>query len=574
MVISKYILIFATETVYYPFLMKIYRIVSLLLLVFLACAAYATEAELDELDSYVERRDQYMAAKQSRIDALKQKLQSVGTNEERLNLYDDIFEEYYTYRFDSAMVYVKRGLQLAEQIQSSVYTDNFLIHRGLLLATSGYYSQAEAVLRSVDIEQLHPSLKFKYYYSMSWLYNFWCAYCNDSEFAPKLAELRLQYLREALNYTPAGGAMYNYLQGEKLYYEGRQRESMTAYAKVLKQVSVSERLYASAAYALARGYKLSGKMDLYETYIIRAGISDQVCPLKENLALQELSLYLYEKDESNSGRAVRYIYCSMEDAQFYNNRLGMLEISHILPRIVAAYQTQIDKRTTVTKYALIGVSLLLLVLLFMTAFVYKQNKKLNQRRLKLREQNQLLENLNQQLTNTNQHRETYLRLFLDMSALYIGKLEGFRKMVSRNIKAGKTTELLQKIDRVRVSDEEARDFYDRFDRAFLILYPDFVDNLNHLLRDDSQVRPEAAHSLTTELRIYALMRLGVTASSEIATLLFYSTQTIYNYKSAMKSRAKNRDTFDRDVNALCHVVPGAGQSATEPSVDGSGDKTE
>jgi len=199
---------------------------------------------------------------------------------------------------------------------------------------------------------------------------------------------------------------------------------------------------------------------------------------------------------------------------------------------------------------------------------YKQNKKLNQRRLKLREQNLLLERLNQQLTNTNQHRETYLRLFLDMSALYIGKLEGFRKMVLRNIKAGKTTELLQKIDRVRVSDEEARDFYDRFDRAFLILYPDFVDNLNLLLRDDAQVRPDASNSLTTELRIYALMRLGVTASSEIATLLFYSTQTIYNYKSAMKSRAKNRDTFDRDVNALCHVMPGTGQTEVEMSVDG------
>lgn len=546
--------------------MKKYRIIFLLLLVFSACATYATEAELDDLDSYVERRDQYIADKQSRIDALKQKLRSVGTNEERLNLYDDIFEEYYTFRFDSAMVYVKRGLQLAEQIQNRVYTDNFLIHRGLLLATSGYYSQAETVLGSVDVEQLHPSLKFKYYYSMSWLYNFWNAYCNDSEFAPHFAELRLQYLREALRYTPAGGAMYNYLNGEKLYYEGRQRESMAAYEKVLKQVPVSERLYASAAYALARAYKLQGRMDRYETYLIRAGISDQVCPLKENLALQELSLYLYEKDESNSGRAVRYIYCSMEDAQFYNNRLRMLEISHILPRIVAAYQTQINKRTTMTKYALVGVSLLLLMLLCMTAFVYKQNKKLNQRRLKLREQNQLLEQLNQQLTNTNQHRETYLRLFLDMSALYIGKLDGFRKMVLRNIKAGKSAELLQKIDRVRVSEEEARDFYARFDRAFLLLYPDFVDRLNLLLRDDAQERPANNHSLTTELRIYALMRLGVTASSEIATLLFYSTQTIYNYKSAMKSRAKNRDTFDHDVNALCHVMPETVQPSAEPAL--------
>ncbi len=548
--------------------MKIYRIATLFVLLVFVCAARATEAELRELDGYVERRAEFMDAKQKRIDALKQKLRSASTHEESLSLYDDIFEEYYTYRFDSAMVYVMRGLEMARQSQNRVYEDNFLIHRGLLLATSGYYSQAEAVLRSIDVAQMHPSLRFKYYYSMSWLYNFWSGYCNDSEFAPQYEKLRLQYLCEAIRYTPAGGAMYNYLTGERLYYEGRQGESMKYYAKVLRQVPVSDRLYASSAYALARGYKLQHQMARYETYIIRAGISDQVCPLKENLALQELSLYLYEKDEDNSGRAVRYIYCSMEDAQFYNNRLRMLEISHILPRIVSAYQTQINKRTAVIRWALVGVSLLTLLLLVMTVFVYKQNKKLNQRRLKLREQNQLLEHLNRQLTDTNQHRETYLRLFLDMSALYIGKLEGFRKTVLRNIKAGKTAELLQKIDRVRVGEDEARDFYDRFDRAFLILYPDFVDNLNSLLRDDAQVRPDNPNCLTTELRIYALMRLGVTASSEIATLLFYSTQTIYNYKSAMKSRAKNRDTFDRDVNALCHVMPNVGQSAEEANDGG------
>ncbi len=543
--------------------MKIYRIASVLVLLLFACAASATEDELRELDSYVERRAEFMDAKQKRIDAVKQKLHSAGTREECLSLYDDIFKEYYTFRFDSSMVYVMRGLELARQAQNAYYTDNFLIHRGLLLATSGYYSQAEAVLQSIDVEQMHPSLRFEYYYSLSWLYNFWSAYCNDSEFAPHYRQLRTQYLGEALRYTPAGGAMHNYLMGEKLYYEDHRRESMAYYAKVLKQVPVSDRLYASAAYALARDYKLQNDLPHYESYLIRAGISDQVCPLKENLALQELSLYLYEKDEDNSDRAVRYIYCSMEDAQFYNNRLRMLEISHILPRIVSAYQTQINKRTAATNWALAGVSLLTLVLLCMTVFVYKQNKKLNQRRLKLREQNALLERLNRQLSSTNQHRETYLRLFLDMSALYIGRLDGFRKTVLRNIKAGKTAELLQKIDRVRVGEDEARDFYDRFDRAFLILYPDFVDNLNRLLRDDAQVTPETPHSLTTELRIYALMRLGVTASSEIATLLFYSTQTIYNYKSAMKSRAKNRDTFDRDVNALCHVMPGTDAAPQE-----------
>ncbi len=547
---------FAYETLTTTFLMPFKRILLVFVCLCLAAASVrANEADLETLDSYVARRAEFMAAKQKRIDNLKQKVHSATTNDDVLRLYDDIFQEYYTFRFDSAMAYVNRGLELARRTGHATFTDNFLIHRGLLLATSGYYSQAGETLRSIDVSKLHPSLLFSYYYSMAWFYNYWCAYCGDSEFAPEMGKLRLQYIREALKHTPRGGAMHNYLTGEMLYYQGDNKGSMESYRRTLRQVPVSDRLYASSAYALARGYKLLGQMEQYEHYIVQAGISDQVCPLKENLALQEFSLYLYEKDESQSGRAVKYIYCSMEDAQFYNNRLRMLEISRILPRIVAAYQTQINKRTTVSYYALGGVSLLTLVLMGMTFFVYKQNKKLNRRRVKLRAQNKLLEQLNRQLTTTNQHRETYLRLFLDISALYISKLDGLRKTVSRSIKAGQTNELLHKLSRVRVVEEEASTFYNRFDRAFLLLYPDFVDNLNRLLRDDEQVHPPTPHSLTAELRIFALMRLGVTASAEIATLLFYSTQTIYNYKSAMKAKAKSRDTFEDDVNKLCHILP-------------------
>lgn len=348
--------------------------------------------------------------------------------------------------------------------------------------------------------------------------------------------------------------MHNYLMGETLYYGNRNREAMNYYKKVLQQVGIDNRLYASAAYALARGYKQMGKMQQYEDYIVKAGISDQVCPLKENLALQELSLYLYEKDRNNSDRAVKYIYCSMEDAQFYNNRLRMLEISRILPKIVSAYQDQINQRTRLLYWGLGGVSVLALLLLGLIVLAFKQNSKLNQRRLQMHAQNEILERLNGELSETNRHRETYLRLFLDLSAICIGKLDNLRKLVSRSIKAGKTDELLSKINRVRIQEEEANTFYDHFDRAFILLYPDFVQQLNKLLRDEEQIFPTSPQALTTELRIFALMRLGVTSSQEIATLLFYSTQTIYNYKTAMKNRAKVRDTFEADVNALCHII--------------------
>lgn len=147
-----------------------------------------------------------------------------------------------------------------------------------------------------------------------------------------------------------------------------------------------------------------------------------------------------------------------------------------------------------------------------------------------------------------------MRLFMDISALYIKKLDDYRKLVSRKVKTGQTTDLLKIVNSIKVGEEEAKAFYVRFDKAFMELYPDFVDKLNELLMEDQQIELPSNHTLTTEVRIYALMRLGVTDSQEIATLLFYSTQTIYNYKSSMRAKAKNRETFESDINQLCHII--------------------
>ena len=144
--------------------------------------------------------------------------------------------------------------------------------------------------------------------------------------------------------------------------------------------------------------------------------------------MQELSLYLYEKDRNNSDRAVRYIYCSMEDAQFYKNRLRMLEISRILPKIVSAYQDQINQRTRLLYWGLGGVSVLALLLLGLIILAFKQNSKLNQRRMQMHAQNEILEKLNRELSETNRHRETYLRLFLDLSTINIGRRDNLWKM--------------------------------------------------------------------------------------------------------------------------------------------------
>ena len=161
--------------------------------------------------------------------------------------------------------------------------------------------------------------------------------------------------------------------------------------------------------------------------------------------------------------------------------------------------------------------------------------------------NTQLTELNQLLIETNIKRETYMRLFMDISAAYISKLSDYRKLVSRKIKANQTADLLKTLNTHKLEEEEAQMFYNRFDKAFMELYPGFVTELNKLLLPECQLEVPTTHDLTTEIRIFALMRLGVTDSQEIATLLHYSTQTIYNYKSGMRAKAINRDSFESDI---------------------------
>ena len=143
---------------------------------------------------------------------------------------------------------------------------------------------------------------------------------------------------------------------------------------------------------------------------------------------------------------------------------------------------------------------------------------------------------------------------MDISAAYISKLSDYRKLVSRKIKANQTADLLKSLNTHKLEEEESQMFYNRFDKAFMELYPGFVTELNKLLLPECQLEVPTTHDLTTEIRIFALMRLGVTDSQEIATLLHYSTQTIYNYKSGMRAKAINRDSFESDINQLCHII--------------------
>lgn len=519
---------------------------------------------LDRIDKMIENDQYYQGIKEKELKHLKRQAYEAEDNQTRLLFLDSIYHAYSAYRYDSAYAYMKQGFELAKKCHNTYYILRNQINQASILSVRGFYDKAENLLKSLNPDEMPYQLKLYYYFTFAWLYSYWESYAKNSDYAEEFCAKKKHYMSlliQNFNENSKKSAYYSYLMGEYAYLHSPiSKESLNHYLKALKMSPAKSRIHAMSAYGIARYYKNTDKFDLYEEYLVEASVSDGLCQLKETVALQKLAYYLFKKDASNSKRAAKYIQHTMEDAQFFNNQLRMLEISNILPVIASANQQAAERSRTRFLWEFIGVSVAL-VIIILSLVNNRQKNRLKKNKAEIEEQNRKQKEMNTQLTELNQllietniKRETYMRLFMDISAAYISKLSDYRKLVSRKIKANQTADLLKSLNAHKLEEEEAQMFYNRFDKAFMELYPGFVTELNKLLLPECQLEVPTTHDLTTEIRIFALMRLGVTDSQEIATLLHYSTQTIYNYKSGMRAKAINRDSFESDINQLCHII--------------------
>ena len=527
---------------------------------------------LERIDYMIDNDQYYQDIKEKELKQLKLQAIEAEDSKTRLLFLDSIYHAYSAYRYDSAYAYMQRGLELAQKVNDTYYITLNQINQASILSVRGFYGMAKNKLESLNPDEMPHKQKLYYYFTYAWLYNYLESYAKGSKYSEEFRSQKKHYMNLLIlnfNEEDKHSAYYHYLMGEYIYLDNpTSKEGLNHYQKALKMSPAKSRIHAMSAYAVARYYKLTGNFDLYEEYLVEASVSDGLCQLKETVALQKLAYFLFKKDENNSKRAAKYIQHTMEDAQFFNNRLRMMEISNILPVIAAANQQAAERSRARILTGFIAVSAALIIIIILAFANNRQKNKLKKNKQEIEEQNKKqiemngqlsemnnqLTELNQQLIETNIKRETYLRLFMDISAAYISKLADYRKLVSRKIKANQAADLLKSLNTHKLEEEETQMFYNRFDKAFMELYPGFVTELNKLLLPESQLEVPTTHTLTTEIRIYALMRLGVTDSQEIATLLHYSTQTIYNYKSGMRAKAINRDTFESDVNRLCHII--------------------
>ena len=505
---------------------------------------------LAQLDSFIKKREYYVELKERQLDLLKASAKSCNDDMKRLKLYNEIYDNYNSFVYDSAMTYVNKGFQLAKAINNPYYITLNQLHKALLLGTRGFYHEAISSIADIKREALDPQLRFEYDFTLYRVYGLWGEYCTDSEYASQYEALKIKSIEDALEVVQKETATYYYMLGEYTNYKERDMEHAEKfYLEALRRSTPSDRLYASAAFMVA--YCNTENEMVYEEYLIKAAISDIVRPTKDNIALQDLAVHLLDDNPKNIERADRYISISMEDARFYNNRLRTFEISSKLPIITSTYKEVINQQNTNRLMIIAIITLLSIGLIISLVLIIRQNKLLRINKKELSVSNELLQELNGHLLQTNNKREELAKLYIELCAKYIDKLAKYQSMVKRKIMANRVNELLTKVSSSRMSEEDSAVFMARFDKAFFALYPSFVDELSALLQPSGRLSLEDGGTMSTKLRIFALIRLGIKESSEIATLLFYSPQTIYNYRSELKKLALNPETFEDDVRRLC-----------------------
>ena len=517
----------------------------------------------EQLDAALAQRAYYIELKEKSLNDIKQGAKYVTSNEDKLKLYEQLANDYKAYEYDSAMTYVNKGLLLAQKSNNILFNKRFRLSQTRLLITRGFYAEAKEILQKIEPKEEPRDYQFLYYYTMYGLYNNWSTYCENNEFSKNYNQKKMEYLKKAIELSPKKDAFYYYLMGELYYFSNHPNNNKTIqyYKKALNMEKGNSRLHAMTAFALSEVYKKANNLKLMEHYLLVAAISDITSATKENLALQDIALFIYKHKTRSLNKAQEYINLSLEDAYTYKSRLRRIEISSKLQLITNAYTDDIKTTNRLLNIALLVIILLLLGVGISSLFIRKKNRLLKQKKdeitatsAKMEILNEQLHLINDELKNTNQKRERLVKVYIDLSYKNIERNQKLRTLAVRKIKANQSKELLSLLSSSSSTERENKEFLTEFDKSFLALYPTFINELNQQLTESAHIQLKENGEMPPILRVCALLRLGITESSKIAGILSYSPQTVYNYRSLLKNNAIDKEHFEENVLRLCMVI--------------------
>ena len=498
---------------------------------------------LKELDEVVDNDDMYKEIRAHRADSLVQAA-SHRKGQQRIDLYVEAYNIYAHYQCDSAVKTLQRLSLVPEASENGDVTEYLKIANGEILGIMGLYVEAYETLQSVNVDELSHQNKLFYFQTFRSVFGWIADYSRNSPSYEKYVKLTNIY-RDSIIATETNKIAHDIALADKHIVNGDPDEALNLLLENLANAERTELIY--LYFNLAEAYRELGETDKYTYYLIMASISDLRAGVTEYLALPTLANVLYQKGDID--RAYKYLIRSMDDANFCKARLRTMEVSNIFPIIDKAYkQKELENRKWVRTFTTILVAFVI-ILLGIVAFVLKQNNKLNLIRRKLADANDNLKRVNDELQVANKNliktdriKEDYIARFLERCRSYLDALENYRHSLLKLAKNNQHEALMRQLkDHTRVGEEQQR-FYHDFDKAFLDIHPNFVENFNNLLKEEERVYPKSDCSLTTEMRIFALIRLGINDSNKIAHFLNYSLATIYNYRS----RITNKSIHDKD----------------------------
>ena len=530
---------------------------------------------LHSLDSLLEQQDLFVRVKEERIKQLKMQYSRVKDVKELYAMNRMVYLEYRVYDADSALHYINKNIQLAQQTNNRTWEVVSLLEQSFVLTSSGLLTEALKAVSDIQPEELPQNLRSEYFGRLCTLYSRLRDYSSENSQLSEHYNNLQKAFRDSVYLTATPDELRYWNCRAWLYLGTPEIEPVKqAFEENKQTLSNDSRKYSIATYNLSAIYRSENNDSKYLENLILSAMADIRSVNADIGSLQEIAEYLFKHGEID--RAYNYIlYCSQK-AMLFHNRVRIVKMSHLQNQIYKAYQEQSRTQQKRLQASLIAVSFLFLVLIGAFLFIRKQMHRLKEANLKLDSTNQKLsvnmdalstahqrleevnmqlkdlntqlQEVNDQLRESNYVKEEYIGYVFNICSTYISKLEEFRKNINRKLKVGQIEDVKAMTDSSATASNELKEFYQNFDTIFLHLYPDFVGDFNALLLPEERIELKEGELLNTELRIHALIRLGITDSVKIADFLHCSAQTVYNNR--LRTRNKSIIPKEDFINAV------------------------
>lgn len=502
------------------------------------------EADLSRLDKALDSSEEYAAIKELRIASIENMLNSRGITEmQKYHIYGNLYNEYSTYNLNKSVEILRTRESIAQGSGSTRLLNDVLLEKAMLYVKSGLHLEANMLMRRMDTASFNVEQRVKWYDVRQKFLTDYDEYLNPFDIDIPDKDKIVWYQEQILASAPRESVYYRQHRVIWLIREQLLEEALEENTELIAMLDKNTHDYAIATYWQAVIYDRNGMIPEAIHWWTESAISDILCATKDNASLQSIAIKLDDFGETE--RAFRYTQKSLDDALFYNSMLRKTQIASNLPWIEKAYaNSRLEQQTSMRNLIFLMSAVILIMAASTAAAIYffsrmrhgfrelsEKNRQLERYSADLVETEESLKDMNRRLTEANEAKEEYLGLFLSQSSSYLDKL---KKLISHE-----------------EYEAELRNFYKNFDSSFLELYPDFIEKFNGLLKEDARIRPKENDKLTIELRIFALIKLGITQSSHIASLLRYSVNTIYNYRAQIKNSAlSDRKDFEDLVKKL------------------------